>query len=230
MTPAMKALIIDHDLEKPIEERLDMFYNYLQKKKGEVDGALDQLDSKAVVQEAERLEIKDKAGLLLCRGLFDGNVLTEIDNARKLLLRFLCGQKKAQRYFLGGIEQLVTAKENKETLLPKVPHILQKLYEADILEEETILEWGKKASKKYVSRKESEAIIAKAEPFLKWLAEAESESDSEDEDEAVAFENEKQPAAPPAKPVSNGVARPAPAAVQNGAADEDDDDFDIDDI
>jgi len=33
---------------------------------------------------------------------------------------------------------------HKETLLPKVPHILKELYDFDILEEEVLLEWGNK--------------------------------------------------------------------------------------
>lgn len=48
---------------------------------------------------------------------------------------------------MGGLEQLV-GKVHAEILLPKMPHILKALYDSDILEEEIILEWDKKASVK----------------------------------------------------------------------------------
>ena len=46
-----------------------------------------------------------------------------------------------------------------------------------------ILDWGKKPSKKYVTKELSAEIRAKAEPFLKWLKEAEEEESSEGSDE-----------------------------------------------
>ena len=52
---------------------------------------------------------------------------------------------KAQKYLLGGIEQLV-GNVHKEELLPKVPHILKALYDLDIVDEEVLLDWDKKVS------------------------------------------------------------------------------------
>ncbi len=46
---------------------------------------------------------------------------------------------------LSGLEHLV-GKVHKDTLLPKVPHILKALYDADILEEEVLIEWGNKVT------------------------------------------------------------------------------------
>ena len=53
------------------------------------------------------------------------------------------------------------------------------LFNADIAEEEAILDWARKPSKK----EKSMEIRAKADPFIKWLAEAESEEESTDEDD-----------------------------------------------
>jgi len=66
-----------------------------------------------------------------------------------------------------------------KALMLKAPLILQAFYECDLLEEEIILKWGEKPSKKYVSRDEAKEIRTRVEPFLKWLAEAEEESDEE---------------------------------------------------
>lgn len=146
----------------PIDERLDTFYNYLLEHKS--------LDTQLIVNEAERLDIKDKASLLLCRVLFNEpeNLLSCIKPNRILLLRFTWNNKKAQRYFLKGLEQLII--ENKNVLLPKISHILKAFYDEDIIEERELLHWGKKVSKE---------ILEKAEPFLKWLCDAEEESDTD---------------------------------------------------
>jgi len=190
----MAALTMNADMEKTVDERLDMFYNYLleQKKKSST------LDPKLVVNEAERLDVKDKSVLLLCRVLFDAEpakILSYIKPNRTLLLRFTSKNKKAQRYLLGGIEQLVIG--FKDILLPKVSHILKAFYDEDIIEEREFLDWGEKPSKKYVSKEENKEIRAKAEPFLKWLREAPEESEESEDDEengvVVAFEEEGRP-------------------------------------
>ena len=59
------------------------------------------------------------------------------------ILQFCQGNQKAQRYLLGGVEQLI-GNVHKDILLPKVPHILKELYDEDIIEEEVLLEWGGK--------------------------------------------------------------------------------------
>ncbi|CDW58076.1 eukaryotic translation initiation factor 5 [Trichuris trichiura] len=182
LAAGMAQLTFNPDLEKPVEERLDMFYSYLLKLK--TAGKLD--DVKAIEAEAARLDVKDKAVLLLCRVIFNEKMMEQVKPNRTLLLRFVYQNPKAQRYLLGGIEQLIVAQ--KQTLMPKVAHVLKAFYDADILEEDVLLEWGERPSKKYVSKEESKEIRAKAEPFLSWLRVAEEESDSEcDEVEVVQY-------------------------------------------
>jgi hypothetical protein len=105
----------------------------------------------------------------------------QIKQYRVIFLRFCHENPKAQKYLLGGVEQIIAL--NKATLLPKIVHILKALYDADILEEEVILDWGRRASKKYVSKDLSEEMHAKAKPFLDWLENAEESSDEEDSDD-----------------------------------------------
>lgn len=59
----------------------------------------------------------------------------------------------------------------------------QAMYDHDVIEEEVLLDWGKKISKKYVSKETAAEIHAKAQPFLKWLQEAEEEETTEEEEE-----------------------------------------------
>lgn len=72
--------------------------------------------------------------------------LFQIKKNKKLLLRFTHENQKAQKYLLGGFEKTVEA--HKEALLPKVAGILKTFYDEDILDEEVIIEWGKKVRTK----------------------------------------------------------------------------------
>ncbi|VDD93734.1 unnamed protein product [Enterobius vermicularis] len=167
-------LIISKDLEKPVEERLDMLHQYFMKAKKESTLQV------ALLNEAERLELKSKATLLLADVLFDENVVAQIKEYRTLLLRFTLDDHRAQRHLLGGIEQLIM--KHMDILLPKSPHIIKALYDNDVVEEEVLLAWGEKPNKKYVGKKLCAEIISRAKPVLDWLREA--EEDDEDEDEA----------------------------------------------
>uniref|UniRef100_A0A8C9RT45 Eukaryotic translation initiation factor 5 n=1 Tax=Scleropages formosus TaxID=113540 RepID=A0A8C9RT45_SCLFO len=125
-----KNLTLSEDLEKTLEERVNMFYNFV---------------------------------------------------------KFCHNNKKAQKYLLGGFECLV--KLHQAQLLPRVPIVLKDLYDADLLEEDVILAWAEKVSKKYVSKELAKEIHAKAAPFVKWLKEAEEESEGSDEEEDDNDEN-----------------------------------------
>uniref|UniRef100_A0A3B1KF93 Eukaryotic translation initiation factor 5 n=1 Tax=Astyanax mexicanus TaxID=7994 RepID=A0A3B1KF93_ASTMX len=125
-----KGLTLSEDLEKTLEERVNMFYNFV---------------------------------------------------------KFCHNDKKAQKYLLGGFECLV--KLHQSQLLPRVPVVLKDLYDSDLVEEDVILAWAEKVSKKYVSKELAKEIHAKAEPFVKWLKEAEEESEGSEEEEEEDEDN-----------------------------------------
>lgn len=87
--------------------------------------------------------------------------------------------EKHQKALLGGIERLVGL--THPDLVPSVPKILMVLYQADVLEEEVVTQWGTHTSKKYVDKDTSKRVRKASEPFLKWLEEAE-DSESEEDD------------------------------------------------
>lgn len=234
LSTGMGKLVLDKDLEKSEEQRLDMLHNFFVKAKdeGRISDAKGQTGLR---DEAERLELKQKASLLLANVLFDEKIVADkqIPTHRNLLLRFTLNDKKAQRYLLGGIEQVIH--KHNEELLSKSAHIIKSLYDSDICEEEALLAWGEKPSSKYISKSFAKKIIENAQPVLTWLKEAEEETEDESDDDIAfgtdvkeseflrqqrekAAKEEQQKAAVAKAP--NGVAAPA----------DDGEDLDIDDI
>merc|ERR1719158_1432433 len=232
LSMGVKSLAMDNDMEKTEKEKMDIFHNFVNIKKAE--GKLTQNAEKEILTEAERLEIVNKATIVLCEVMLDGEkVVAQIKEHKRLFLRFTNTNQKAQKYLLGGIECLIAAKEN--VLLPKATAIFKAFYDHDIIDEEVILEWGKKVSKKYVSKDLSEKIHEKVKPFLTWLKEAEEEeSDESDEEVELEFDERVHSSGIKEKkeePIKNGKEDPKKAEVPNGNDDEDeDDDLDIDDI
>ena len=152
----------------------------------------------------------------------------QIKTYRTLLLRFTHGNVKAQKALLGGIECVVNL--HQAALLPKVAHILKGLYDLDLVDEEIMIEWGSKPSRKYVSKELSADILAKAQPFITWLKDAEEESEeSDDSDVEIEYDDRARPAT---LIEQKNQAAPVAAKAKAAAANEDDeeDDFDIDAI
>jgi translation initiation factor 5 len=116
LTSGIAGLVIDGDMEKTEEERINMFFKFVQIKKGLINGAV----SKEIVAEAERLEVKNKAPVILCELLFNDRMFKEkqITKYANLLLRFTQENTKAQKYLIGGMEKTVASFE--AVLLPKV--------------------------------------------------------------------------------------------------------------
>jgi len=236
LSMGVKGLAMDSDIEKTESERINILYEFV-KAKVQSKAKLEVNDEKEIVTEAERLEVTNKAPIVLCELIFDKTkILAQIKSNKRLLLRFCHENQKAQKYLLGGIEK--TIETYKDVLLPKTGHIFKAFYDEDILDEEVILEWGKKASKKYVSKELSEQIHKKAEPFLNWLKEAEEESSDEDDDEdEVRFDDrEKISSIKEIKTNAensnnkNSNSKESTPASKQDEDDDDEDDLDIDDI
>ncbi|KAJ8949820.1 hypothetical protein NQ318_000518 [Aromia moschata] len=204
LTEGAKNMTISDDLEKSEKERMDILYNMVKSKRDA--GTLDNVQvQKEILNEAERLEIKPKAPLVLAELLFNYNILAQVKKYRLLFLRFTLNDKKAQRYLMGGLEQVIALHRDK--LMSKVPGLLKVFYDMDILGEACIFEWADKVSKKYVSKELSQEIHDKAAPFIKWLKEAdteESESEEESDDDVEIEYNDRAQiqlkATPQAKP------------------------------
>jgi len=240
MSAGVKHLTVSNHANKTQSEKLQMFYEYCRDKRdsGILKAGADKSVYKDISSEADSLELKDsKAVMAIIELLFDQQCLAQVDQYWILLLHFTHKNQKAQKYLLGAFEKLVEL--HKTDLMPKVAHILKKFFDKDIIDEEVLLEWGKKASKKYVSKELSQEIQNKAAPFITWLQEAESESEEEESEEeddveigfsagarASTLKEQEGSTTTEKKPAVAEIAAPA------GAAEEEDDgsDVDIDDI
>jgi len=91
------------------------------------------------------------------------------------LLKRLASDKNAGNVLLVCIEELVGVIEKK--LLPRVPVILQTLYESEVLDEQTLLSWHAMPPEAswLVNKKVAAQVRQKAKPFVEWLKSAEEE-------------------------------------------------------
>lgn len=224
LTDGAKTMTISDDSEKSEKERVDLFYEFVKKRRD-----ANQLENvqvhKELALEADRLDIAQKAPLVLAELLFSTSIIQEVRKYRNLLLRFTHNNQKAQRYLMGGLEQIISLHADK--LMEKVAGILKLFYDTDILEEKTLLEWSAKISKKYVSKDVSEKIHEKAKPFIQWLQDADEESSEESDDSEVEIEYNDRARVEPLR-----IEKQARPADKKKPIDDDDgaDDIDIDDI
>jgi translation initiation factor 5 len=174
---------------------------------------------KELAAEASRLDVQVKAPLVLAELLFTANISQEARKHRNFLLRFTHDDLKAQRYLIGGLEQIIALHADK--LMDKTAGLFKVFYDLDILEEKAILEWATKVSKKYVSKEVAAQIHAKAEPFVQWLKEAEEEESTDGEDSEVEIEYSDR------APV---VLKKETVPLKRNVAADEDDDLNIDDI
>ncbi|KZP27284.1 eukaryotic translation initiation factor 5 [Athelia psychrophila] len=121
------------------------------------------------------IEKKHKAVLVLVQALFTDDILDEIPKFAPLFAKMVTSEKH-QKALFGGIERFFGYAH--PDLIAQVPKVLMALYQADIIEEEVVTNWGTHVSKKYVDKDTSKRVRKASEPFVKWLGEAE-DSDEE---------------------------------------------------
>lgn len=79
-----KVLTLSDDLERTVEERVNILFDFVKKKKEE--GVIDSSD-KEIVAEAERLDVKAMGPLVLTEVLFNEKIREQIKKYRRHFLR-----------------------------------------------------------------------------------------------------------------------------------------------
>ncbi|KAA8913316.1 domain found in IF2B/IF5-domain-containing protein [Sphaerosporella brunnea] len=175
-----KALVLEG--EEGEDSPYDVLGKWIVSEKEENGG---EINGVKVYQKAQELGIEKKHRTLqvLAQTLFDGSIIKKNQvKAHAGLLKKMITSDRHEKALLGGTERFVGI--DHPELTNSIPSILMAYYEHELATEETITNWGTKASKKYVDVQTSKKVRKAAEPFLKWLQEAEDDdSDDDEEDE-----------------------------------------------
>lgn len=133
-----------------------------------------------IYKKIVELDIADKPETVqvLAQTLFDKDIIDQVEPHVGLLAKLIHNDEDFEKAFLGGLERFLGLEEPE--LIPTVPKILLTFYDKELLSEETIIQWGSKVSKKYVSKDVSKKVRRAAKPFVKWLKEAEEEDSDEE--------------------------------------------------
>ncbi|GAA5970457.1 hypothetical protein JCM11641_001719 [Rhodosporidiobolus odoratus] len=150
------------------------FAAWVKENKGEVSDA--EIFKKA---DEDGLAKKHKLLIYLFPAMFDENVVAELPKHLALFAKLTTSDKHIKS-LLGGVEKFFGDVE-PDLMNVGVPKTLLALYNADIVEEETLVHWSEHVSKKYVSKDTSKKVRKASLPFIEWLKTAESEEESDDE-------------------------------------------------
>lgn len=144
-------------------------------------GGVTKVDDVEIYMKAKEygIESKHKTVAVLAQTIFDDKIVKQIPSRAGLLKKMITSERH-EKAFLGGTERFVG--KDRPELLGQISPILLGYYENDIVSEETLKNWGSKASKKYVDISTSKKVRKSAEPFLQWLETAESEEEESDDE------------------------------------------------
>ncbi len=99
LTTGIKGLAMDGDLDKTEAQRVNILHDLVKSKivVDEAGGSTLSLTPKEVVVEAERLEVSNKAPIVLCELLFDGSMVSQVSKS------CCCYHKKNFLYSTSGV-------------------------------------------------------------------------------------------------------------------------------
>lgn len=111
-------------------------------------------------------------------------------------LQALTSEKIQQRHFIGALEWFCGT-HMKTSLKKYFPVLLKHAYDADLLDEDIILQWSQDsiqnqhcADRSMIDYDTLEELRESAKPFIIWLQEADEESDDDNDDDEESNEED----------------------------------------
>lgn len=172
------ASLVQNDLnisEKPVEEKPKT--KDAADELAEIVTKIDKNNAKASIAKAKAIQEREGwSDRTFVQGvffsLFDKNIIDQLKTRASILARFVTDEMR-QKIVMLCIEKLCVG---EPSVMPKLPTILNKLYDAEVLDEEILLKWNDHPNKKFDP--EASANIRKAaQPFIEWLKNADSDSE-----------------------------------------------------
>lgn len=149
---------------------VDVLKSFLQVKSDATDAQL----LRAIKKIQDDYELGDlDVVCLMFESFFDDDILEQVPRYSAVMEKYV-QDSKSQKIILNYIEDFVG--KTHKSMLTRLPLILEKFYDEDLLEEEVIIDWhGKKKSKFIKSSKTLARIKEAAKPFVNWLETAEED-------------------------------------------------------
>jgi len=177
-----KAEAVLANVDNKIDDPVQLLKIFLSKKRdvSEIISELRRVQLARGLDDTQRLKI-------FLETLINADEPTKVSGAlaaQAEVLKKLAGDKTSG-VLISCLEEMVGVTHPK--LLNRIPHILQALYEVDVLSEDSILTWANAPPESaWIVKKEvAVSVRKKATPFIEWLQNAEEgEEDEEDEDDA----------------------------------------------
>jgi len=163
---------IESNANKTPAEKAEIFLNSINAKRSA--NLLDDVNTqKELFNEAAQLGLRDKAPFILAKALFTENMLTEVKQYDKLFIKF-CDENEASQKSLLKAFEIIIGDVYKESLFSKSEAILNKFYEADIVDEDVFIDWAENISAKHVPQEVALKIRQKTGRFIAWLKKPDS--------------------------------------------------------
>jgi len=176
-----KAEAVLASSDNKIDDPVQLLRIFLSKKRevSEIVSELRRVQLARGLDDTQRLKILLEA---FVNADEPAKVPTALSSQATVLKKFAV-DKTSSGVLISCLEEMVGVTHPK--LIPRTPHILQALYEADVLSEDAILSWADAPPEAAWTVKKEIAINvrSKATPFIEWLRNAEEENDGADDEE-----------------------------------------------
>jgi len=176
-----KAEAVLASSDNKIDDPVQLLRIFLSKKRevSEIVSELRRVQLARGLDDTQRLKILLEA---FVNADEPAKVPTALSSQATVLKKFAV-DKTSSGVLISCLEEMVGVTHPK--LIPRTPHILQALYEADVLSEDAILSWADAPPEAaWIVKKEIAINVrSKATPFIEWLRNAEEENDGADDEE-----------------------------------------------